>query len=71
MSNITISIKTDNDSFHFLDEEDNNLYEPTMEVARILRELANKIEQDGQIESGQRLNDHNGAAVGSVEHNQN
>jgi hypothetical protein len=56
MSELTLGMKLDNAAF----EE-----EPGYEVSRILRELADKIEQRG-LEDGMILRDVNGNRVGTV-----
>ncbi len=57
---VTITIKTDNAAF----EDD-----PTHEVARILRKLADQMEESGLFQSGlsRKLVDFNGNVVGQME----
>jgi len=56
MEKVTVTIKTGNAAF-----EEN----PNMEIARILRELANNLEAD--VQPG-KLRDLNGNTVGTVEY---
>lgn len=56
MSNLLIAIDCSNDAFGF---------DPAAEVARILRELANRIEKTGSMD-GLILRDSNGNSVGAV-----
>ena len=57
--NITITINTDNDAFYM---------QETIEVARILRDLARRIEGNEHFSAGhwQPISDYNGNEVGQV-----
>lgn len=50
-----LTLRTDNDAFQ---------PEPNLEVARILREIANKVEREGAIGLFQTIFDSNGNDVG-------
>lgn len=60
--NITITINTGNDAFH-------NPGPPSFEVARILRQLADKLENNGVQAGEHKLMDINGQSVGKIEVN--
>ncbi|KXS55004.1 MAG: hypothetical protein AWU57_600 [Marinobacter sp. T13-3] len=57
MSHFTLTIKTDNAAFE----------EPAQEVARMLRELADRIDRDSELPDVLPLRDLNGNRVGQAE----
>lgn len=67
MGKIQINIQTDNAAFHEY-EGDEDVYTPSRETARILREIADLVEAEGFVPSGLGLTDLNGHKVGTLEH---
>lgn len=62
MSHIEIKINTNNDAFY----NENGEYDPSREVAEILRSLAESVGEG--IPSFEQLTDINGSSVGTFKH---
>jgi hypothetical protein len=64
MSRFNVVFSTDNDAFHIDDDTALDERQTADEVARILRQLAQNIENTGRVSEMFRIRDANGARIG-------